>query len=102
MKDINLRITELKKCIEDITLYINDQMILDDFDLLEAKLTERINLISELISLQSVGGDKEELIHFLKAIKEHDAKLVIAAKERREEIKKSLLNINNLKKYAMA
>ncbi len=96
---MNLRISELKKCIQDITLYINEKMILDDFDQLETKLTERVNFISELISLQSVGENKEELIHFLKAIKDHDDKLVIAAKERREEIKKSLLNINNLKKY---
>lgn len=97
--DSKAKAKELKNSIDALTSDIIVRIQAHSFENIEALLTHRHTLVSELIAAHKDDDEKEALINYLLTVRERDSMLMEALKEKQDLVKTSILQISKVKQY---
>lgn len=99
MSDFLLRSHELMQSIDVLTDTIFQKVKQNELDHVNPLTTERLQLLTELVSLSATDNDKSILSSYLIDLQKRDQlTLQLVAKEH-ETVKNTLLNLKNIKQY---
>lgn len=99
VSQFNSRITELTKSIDALTDAVSERVASKLFDELDALLTHRHQLISELISLHASGIGQEKLRDYLITVRHRDTRIMQMLQNESDHVKNSLLQLGKIKRY---
>lgn len=93
------KIEDLKKLIDTLTESIADNVSKNLLTELDGLLSQRHNLIAELILLHSSDESRKDLINYLISIRKRDHGIMQVLVDERDQVKNTLLQMNKVKEY---
>ncbi len=97
--DVQARVIELMKEVDNFTKNIIDKIHKNEFDNLSEIIAKRFYLISELTSFLKQDIDRDILTNYLIALQQRDQVIMQVISKERELIKTTLANFSNIQQY---